>query len=182
MHAAQEIPRVYGLMAEFDTADELVEACHQSHEAGYRKLDAYSPFPVEEASHALGHDKSPMPLLVLLGGIVGFFTGFGLQYITSVFVYPMNIGGRPFNSWPAFIPVTFEVTILIAGVTAVVGMLAVNGLPRPYHPVFNLEAFKRASRDRFFLCIEAEDPQYDRQGTEEFLRSLNPREVSEVEN
>lgn len=182
MHVAEETPKVYGLMAEFETEDGLVEACEKSHEAGYRKMDAYSPYPVEEASHALGHEKSRVPLLVLIGGVVGFLAGFGLQYVTSVYSYPMNIAGRPLNSWPAFIPVTFEVTILFAGLTAAIGMLLMNGLPRPYHPVFNVEAFRRASRDRFFLCIEAADPHFERQGTEAFLRSLNPTEVSEVEN
>ncbi|MEM9290905.1 MAG: DUF3341 domain-containing protein [Acidobacteriota bacterium] len=181
MHTPQEESPLYGLMAEFTTEYEFVEACERSYEAGYRKQDGFSPYPVEEASHALGHHKSWVPTLVLCAGICGACAGFGLQYWTQAVDYTMNIGGRPFNSWPAFIPVTFEVTILFAGITAVVGMLALNGLPRPHHPVFNVPSFVRASRDRYFLLIEAEDPQFDREHTEAFLRSLDPTEVTEVE-
>lgn len=183
MHDHQEEPRLYGLMAEFETADDLAKACHQSYEAGYRVQDAFSPYPVEEVSEALGHHKSYVPMFMLCGGILGALTGFGLQYITSVHVYALNIGGRPLNSWPAFIPVTFEVTILFAGICGVLGMFALNGLPRPHHPVFNVKRFAaHASTDGFFLCIEAADPKFDREGTEAFLRSLHPSEVSEVEN
>ena len=183
MHGQQEEPRLHGLMAEFDTAEELVGACHKSYEAGYRKQDAYSPYPVEEVCEALGHHKSRVPFLMLCGGILGALTGFGLQYVTSVHAYALNIGGRPLNSWPAFIPVTFEVTILFAGIFGVLGMFALNGLPQPYHPVFNVERFSaHASTDKFFLCIEAADPLFRRDETESFLRSLHPSEVSEVEN
>jgi hypothetical protein len=177
------VPRLYGLMAEFDTAEDLAAACHKSYAAGYRRQDAFSPYPVEEVSEALGHHHSRVPLIMLCGGILGALAGFGLQYITSVHVYALNIGGRPLNSWPAFIPVTFEVTILLAGLFGVLGMFALNGLPRPHHPVFNVRRFAaHASTDKFFLVIEAADPLFDRGETEAFMRSLHASEVSEVEN
>ncbi len=183
MHGQTEEPRLYGLMAEFATAKELVEACRRTHAAGYRKLDAYSPYPIHDLSHALHHEKSKVPFFVLCGGLVGALAGFGLAWFTSVHVYPMNIGGRPLNSWVSFIPVTFEMTILFAGLTGLVSMLALNGLPRPHHPVFNVPRFAaHASTDRFFLCIETTDPLFDRERTEAFLRSLDSSEVSEVEN
>jgi hypothetical protein len=183
MHGpSPEEPTSFGLMAEFDTAKELVEACRLSYAAGYRQQDAYSPYPIHDLDDALQHTKSRVPLLMLCGGIFGAFAGFLLQYITATQVYPLNVGGRPLNSWPAFIPITFETTILFAGLTAVIGMFLLNGLPRPHHPVFAVEGFAAASQDRFFLCIEATDPLFDRERTEAFLRSLNPNEVSEVEN
>ncbi len=176
-------PETYGLMAEFKSSDELVEAAHQAKAAGYEKVEAYSPFPIEEVSEALGHKRSKVALITLIGGTVGALTGFFLQYWTQVYVYPMNVGGRPHNSWPSFIVVTFELTILFAALSAVFGMILLNRLPQPYHPVFNVERFaERASKDRFFLCIEAADNKYDREGTEAFLRRLNPREVAEVES
>lgn len=182
MHAREETPSLHGLMAEFATGDELVAAARKSYEKGYRQQDAYSPYPIHALSDALGQPKSKVPLLMLLGGIAGAFSGFFLQYITSVHAYPMNIGGRPLNSWPSFIPVTFEVTILFAGITGVVSMILLNGLPRPHHPAFNVERFSGASSERFFLCIEATDPLFDREATEAFLHTLQPSEVSEVEN
>ena len=183
MHARQETPRLYGLMAEFENGDQLVKAAEKSYARGYRHQDAYSPYPIHALSDALGQPKSKVPLIMLCGGILGALTGFFLQYVTSVHAYPMNIGGRPLNSWPSFIPVTFEVTVLFAGIIGVVGMILLNGLPRPYHPAFNVERFATgASVDRFFLCIEATDPIFDRQETEAFLRGLQPREVSEVES
>ncbi len=172
---------VYGLMAEFRTPQQLVEATRKAHEAGYRRMDAYSPFPIEELSEALHFHDRRVPLLVLGGGIVGALTGFLLQYVTSVHVYPMNIGGRPLFSWPAFIVPIFELTILFAASAAVFGMLALNGFPSPYHPVFNAPRFALASRDRFFLCIEARDTKFAPHATREFLQSLGPREVVEVE-
>jgi hypothetical protein len=172
---------IYGLMAEFDDANALVEATKRTYDAGYRKVDAYSPFPIEPAWEALHADDRRVQLLVLCGGIFGAFAGFGLCYWTQVIAYPLNIGGRPLNSWPSFIPVTFEVTILIASFTAVIAMFALNGLPMPYHPVFNVPAFARASQDRFFLAIEATDPKFDRSQTFEFLKGLGPKEVNEVE-
>jgi hypothetical protein len=173
-------PRIYGLMAEFDDPNALVLAATSAHEAGYRRMDAYSPFPIEELHHALGSHASRLPLIVLIGGVVGCIGGFLLQYWTMAVAYPLNVGGRPFNSWPAFIPVTFECTILGAALSAVFGMLALNGLPMPYHPVFNVPRFALASRSRFFLCIEARDKRFDVEGTRQFLESLNPREVSTV--
>lgn len=171
---------IYGLMAEFDNPTALVAAARRTREAGYRKMDAYSPFPIEELSAALGGHHDSLPLLVLIGGLLGGAAGFGLQYYAAVIDYPLNIGGRPPLSWPSFIPVTFEMTILVAAFAAVLGMLGLNGLPTPYHPVFNVERFVHATRNRFFLCIEAADPMFDADATGKFLESLSPREVSEV--
>ncbi len=173
---------LYGLLAEFDNSDQLIHAAEAAREDGYRQLDAFTPYPIEELSEALGHHHSRLPLLVLIGGILGALGGFGLQYWVSVIEYPLNIGGRPLNSWIAFIPVTFETTILLASVTAVLGMLALNGLPKPYHPVFNAERFALASRDRYFLCIETDDSKFDREATEAFLQGFDPVGVYEVEN
>ncbi len=171
---------IYGLIAEFDNPSSLVAAARSARAAGYRKLDAYTPFPVEELNDALDLHKNKLPLLVLIGGLLGCLGGYGLEYWTTVIAYPLNVGGRPLHSIPSFIPVAFETTILAAAVTAVLGMLALNGLPMPYHPVFNVERFALASRSRFFLCIEAADPKFDREGTAKFLELLGPREVSEV--
>ncbi len=171
---------VYGLMAEFEDPNTLVAAAAQAREAGYRRMDAYSPFPIEELHEALGSHHSKLPLIVLIGGVVGCLGGFLLQYWASAIAYPINVGGRPFNSWPAFIPVTFECTILGAALSAVLGMLALNGLPMPYHPVFNVPRLALASRNRFFLCIEARDRKFDLEKTRAFLESLSPREVSTV--
>ena len=167
-------------MAEFDGPDKILAAAKAAYAAGYRRMDAYSPLPIHGLSEAIGLEKTILPRIVLAGGICGGIGGFSLQYWASVINYPINIGGKPLNSWPSFIPVTFECTILLAALSAVFGMLALNGLPQPYHPVFNVERFERASRDRFFLCIEARDKQFDRKATREFLASLNPREVNEV--
>ena len=173
-------PKIHGLMAEFDDANALVLAAASAHDAGYRRMDAYSPFPIEELHDALGSHPSRLPLIVLIGGLVGCVAGFLLQYWASAIAYPINVGGRPFNSWPAFIPVTFECTILGAALSAVLGMLALNGLPMPYHPVFNVPRFALASRNRFFLCIEARDAKFELETTRQFLETLNPREVSTV--
>jgi len=173
-------PTIYGLLAEFDDAQALVAATHQAHHEGYRRMDAYSPFPIEELHEALGAGPSRLPLIVLIGGIVGCIGGYLLQYWSGALAYPLNIGGKPFNSWPMFIPVTFECTILAAALSAVFGMLALNGLPMPYHPVFNVPRFALASRSRFFLCIEARDPRFDLENTRRFLETLGPREVSTV--
>jgi hypothetical protein len=168
-------------MAEFDTPDNLVAAARRAREEGYRKMDAYTPFPVEELSEALALGHSWMAPIVLVGGLLGAALGYFMQYYIAVINYPINIGGRPLHSWPAFIPVTFETTVLLAGLFAVLGMLALNGLPMPYHPVFNVPGFTLASHDRFFLCIEARDPKFDREGTRRFMESLSPRRVSDVE-
>ena len=174
-------PGLYGLMAEFSDPSEVVAAARKVHEAGYRRVDAFSPYPMEALSEALDLHHSRLPLLVLLGGVAGLAAGYGLEYWASVIEYPMNIGGKPYLSWPAFIPPTFETTILLAALTAVLGMLALNGLPEPYHPVFNVPSFALASRDRFFLCIEAADPKFDISRTRAFLEGLGPRAISEVE-
>jgi len=173
--------RLYGLMAEFEAPTALIAATEKARAAGYRKLDAYAPYPIEELVHALGHHHSKLPMMVLGGGIVGCLAGLGLQVWVNAFVYPLNIGGKPVLSWPAFVPVTFETTILFASLTAVLGMLVLNGLPTPYHPVFNVPRFSAASRDRYFLCIEAADPRFHVEGTRQFLEGLGPSEVSEVE-
>ena len=172
--------RIYGLMAEFDTPTGLVEAANATREAGYKKIDAYSPFPVEGLAEAIGFHHDLVPLITLIGGIVGGTTGFLMQYWMAVISYPVNVGGRPLNSWPSFIVITFEMTILFAGISAVFGMLALNGLPMPYHPVFNVPRFAFASKDRFFLIVFSSDKKYDAASTRKFLESLDPRSVSEV--
>ena len=182
MTAVAPVAPLWGLMAEFEGPTEVVEAARKVREDGYRRVDAYSPYPIEELAEALGHHHSWLPLLVLLGGITGCLSGYLLQYWTSAVAYPLNIGGRPIHSWPAFIVPTFEMTILFAAGTAVLGMLALNGLPEPYHPVFNVPTFARATKDRFFIVIEARDPRFDIDRTWSFLLSLQPRSVSEVES
>ena len=167
-------------MAEFDSPTALVEAATRARLAGYRRMDAYSPIPIEELNEALGLRRTRLPLLVLIGGILGGLGGFSLEYWSSVIAYPMNVGDRPLNSWPQFVPVMFETTVLGAALTAFVGMWALNKLPQPYHPVFNVEAFSRASTDRFFLVIEGADPRFERQATWKFLEGLHPVGVSEV--
>jgi hypothetical protein len=178
-HAAKEQP-LHGLMAEFSSSRKLIQAIRKTRGEGYSKLDAYTPYPIEEVWEELGHHRSRLPAIVLVGALLGIALGFGLQYWTSAIAYPHNIGGRPLNSWVAFIPITFEVTILVATIFAVVGMFLLNRLPMPYHPVFNVDRFALASRDRYFLCIEADDPEFDPHSTAEFLRALEPTEVSEV--
>ena len=173
-------PTLYGLMAEFDTPGKLVKAAERVRLAGFKNFDAYSPIPIEELSEAMGLRRTRLPLIVLLGGIFGGLGGYGLEYWTQVIAYPMNIGGRPFHSWPHFIPVTFETTVLGAALAAFVGLWALNGLPQPYHPVFNVPAFDRASRDRFFLVIETSDPRFDARQTRLFLSELSPVGVSDV--
>jgi len=171
----------YGLLAEFEAPEDLVSAAERAYADGYRHMDAHTPFPVHGLAEAIGFRTNRLPLLVLIGGIVGAGVGFFSQYYASVIDYPINVGGRPLNSWPAFIPITFEVTILVAALTAVLGMLALNGLPQPYHPVFNAPRFALATRDRFFLCIEATDPRFDPEATRKFLADLGAKEVTDVE-
>lgn len=173
-------PSLYGLLAEFDDPDKLVAAARRVREAGYRRVDAYSPYPVEELADALGFQETWIPLIVLIGGVAGAVGGYLLQYYASVVDYPLNVGGRPLHSWPAFVPVTFETAILGAALAAVLGMLALNGLPRPHHPVFNVPRFARATQDAFFLIVEASDPKFDYEATRNFLLSLSPRRVSDV--
>jgi len=174
-------PDLHGLLAEFLAPADLVRAAHAVHAAGYRKVDAYTPYPMEEVLEALHLHHSHVPKLVLAGGLFGLAAGWGLQYWASVVEYPMNIGGRPFNAWPVFVVPSFETTVLFAALAAVFGMLALNGFPQPYHPVFNVPTFAAASRDRFFLCVEAEDPKFDRATTRAFLQGLGAADVQEVE-
>ena len=182
MDAQHTLPgAIYGLMAEFEDPNALVHAAKRVYAAGYRKMDTYSPYPVEEAWEAIGHHDKRLSFIVLAGGLTGLLSGLGLQEWIHTVDYPINIAGKPLNSWPQFIPVTFELTILFAAIAAVLGMIVLNGLPMPYHPVFNVPRFERASRDRFFLVVESDDPKFDRQATAEFLKGLNPSEVSEVE-
>jgi len=174
----------YGLIAEFDDAHHIIGAAATAREAGYRRMDAYTPFPVEGLSEALGHKDIHVPLIMLAGGILGALAGFGLIYYTMVLDYPLNIGGRPLelhHTWATFIPITFELTVLTSAMLGIVGMFALNGLPQPYHPVFDAPNFDRASSDRFFLCIEAQDPRFDIVETRSFLESLGASNVSEIE-
>jgi len=170
----------YGWMAEFDNPERLLDAARNAHENGYRTMDAYSPFAIEGLDEALGETKDWLPLLVLVGGIVGGLAAFSMQYFANVIQFPLIIGGRPYNSWPSFIPITFELTILGAALAAVLGMLGLNGLPTPYHPVFGVPRFELASRQAFFLCIESRDPKFDSEKTKQFLESLKPVGVYEV--
>jgi len=171
----------FGYLAEFADGASLLGACRRARAAGYTRLEAYTPLPMHELSDALGY-KNRLPLLVLLGGAAGAVLGFGMQYYSSVVSYPLNVGGRPLNSWPAFVVVTFELAILCASLTAVLGMLALNGLPRPHHPVFAVPAFELASRNRFFLLIMALDPRFDAEGTRAFLSGMDSLAVLEVPN
>jgi hypothetical protein len=171
---------IYGIMAEFDSPSDLVAAARRTYEAGYQKIDAYSPFPIEELAEAIGFHHNAVPLVVLIGGLLGCVSGYSLQFWVSVITYPINVGGRPLHSWPAFIVVTFEMTILFAGLAAVLGMLALNGLPMPYHPVFNVPRFAFATKDRFFLMVFSTDPKFNAVDTRRFLEGLSPRSISEV--
>lgn len=176
-----EHKELYGVMAQFATPTDLVHATRAAYEAGYRKMDAYSPYPIEELSEAL-HFHSKLPYLIFLGGVTGCISGYMLQYVTAADWYPIIVGGRPMVSWPAFIPVAYECTILFAALTAVFGMILLNGLPQPYHPVFNVRSFReRATTDGLFLALEARDPKFDHAQAKAFLSGLNPIEVSDVE-
>jgi len=181
--AGGDLPaHLFGVIAEFANAEELLRAVHTARKDGYQVMEAYTPYPIEELNDAIGHGPSRVPALVLAGGIVGAFFGFGLQYWTAVVAYPLNIGGRPYNSWVSFIPITFECTILFAGIAAVLGMLVLNRLPMPYHPVFSVPRFHLASRDRFFLMILARDPRFRAGETFRFMETLGASHVRDVED
>ncbi len=170
----------YGLLAEYADAESLVRAAGAVRAAGYRRFDAYSPMPVAGLAEAIGFTRTRMPMVVLLGGLVGLVSGYALQYWVATIAYPLNVGGRPLNSWPAFVPITFETTILVASLMGVLGMLALNGLPRPHHPLFAVPRFAKATRDAFFVCVEAADRQFDLDGTRALLLSLGAVEVLDV--
>jgi len=174
-------PKLHGLLAEFDDTEPLIAAAKAAHDAGYRKMDAYSPFPVEGLSEALGQRDMLVPILMMLAGLGGAVLGVAFLTFTTTIDYPMNVGGKPPVPWPQFIPITFEITVLLAALTGVAGMIAINGLPRPHHPLFARPEFSRATADRFFLCIEATDPRFDRETTRLFLERLHPAGVTEVE-
>jgi hypothetical protein len=175
-------PHLYGLLGEFDSPKQLMDAARKAREAGYHRLDAFAPFPVEGLSQALGlgRKQDQVPLITLIGGLAGGIGGFFFQLWVNVSSYPMNIAGRPLNSWPAFIPITFELTILGASLSAVFGMLALNRLPQPHHPLFNIERFKRATSDKFFLCILSHDKKFHLEETARFLESVQAHHVTEV--
>ena len=176
----QQRSHIYGVMGEFETTEQLIHAVGKVREAGYRRFEAYSPFPVEGLSHAMGFKRNFVPLITLIGGLTGGLGGFFFQYWVAVITYPLNIGGRSLNSWPAFIPVTFELTILGAALSAVFGMLALNRLPQPHHPIFNVPRFSHATTDRFFICIESRDPKFHLADTARFLQGLQAHHISEV--
>ena len=173
--------RIYGFVAEFESPEQLLNAAHRAREAGYRSVDAFSPMPIEGLAEAVGFHGTRLPLVVLLAGMCGAGGGFFLQWYANVVSFPLNVDGKPFNSWPAFIPITFEMTILCAALAAAFGMLAMNGLPTPYHPLFNVPRFAMATRGRFFLCIKARDRNFDVGTTRQFLEGLKPFGVYEAE-
>lgn len=175
-----ESPCLYGLLAEFEEPEALLAATRQARRAGYRELSAYSPFPVEGLAPLVGQRRNHLPWLSLAGGLGGALAAYALQYYAAVIAYPYQVGGRPLNSWPAFMPVTITVALLVAGLVTVGAMLWLNGLPQPYHPLFNVPAFERASRDRFFLCLSTRDPRFEREGSRAFLEGLGARAVWEV--
>ena len=178
--AMEEQKLLCGLMAEFEEHDQLLEAARRAYAAGYRQMDGFSPFPVEGLAEALGHDYTVVPLITLLGGMAGGLGGYFMEWYSMARLYPLNVGGRPYNSWPNFIPVVFEMTVLIASLSAFAAVFILNRLPQLHHPVFNVPEFRRASIDRFFLYIEIEDPKFDGEATWKFLESLNPIKVTEV--
>ena len=181
IHHPRHAPPLYGVIAEFENPSDLVHAAHKTYEAGYRRINGYSPYPIEELSEAIGFHHTSLPLIVFIGGVIGGLSGFFMQYWIEVIDYPINVGGKPYNSWPAFIPITFEMTVLFAAFSAVLGMLILNKLPQPYHPVFNAPNFALATRDRFFLAVEANDPNFNHADVVELLKNLNAVEVTDVE-
>ena len=180
-HHHRHAAPLYGVMAEFENPTELVAAARKVYSLGYRRINGYSPYPIEELSEAIGFTRTSLPLIVFIGGVVGGLAGFFMQYWIEVINYPINVGGKPYNSWPAFIPITFEMTVLCAAFAAVLGMLVLNKLPQPYHPVFNLPNFAMATRDRFFLAVEANDPIFEHAKVVQLLKDLGSVEVTDVE-
>jgi hypothetical protein len=172
--------RLYGLLAEYKSPETLIEAAERAYARGYRKMDAFSPFPVEGLAEAIGFHRNAMPLIVLIGGLFGGIGAFALMWYSAVINYPLNVGGKPLLSWPAFVPIVFELTILSASLATIFGMLGLNGLPMPHHPLFYVPDFTRASRSRFFLCIQSDDPLFDPDETRAFLETLEPRRIIEV--
>ncbi|MFY9753223.1 MAG: DUF3341 domain-containing protein [Candidatus Acidiferrales bacterium] len=172
---------IYGLMAEFETPEQILEAARLTYEAGYRRIDTFTPIPVEGLAETIGFDWTSLPIVVFIGGLLGGCTGFGMCWYANVISFPLNIGGKPYNSWPMWIPITFELTILGAALFATFGMIAMNGLPEPYHPVFNVQRFSRASTDRFFLCVKSFDAKFDAVKTRKFLEGLHAQGVFEIE-
>lgn len=181
MHTNEPTNRSHGVMAEFDSAQAVVDAARKTMAHGFTKVEAYSPVPVEELNDIIHKSRTVLPKLVLGGGLTGMATGFILQYWASTIAYPMNIGGRPQASWITFIIPSYELTILFAALTAAIGMIVLNGLPQPYHPVFNVDRFAMASSDKFFLVVESGDPKFDQRATAEFLRSTGAKGVYDVD-
>jgi len=181
MRIDEERGRIWGMLAEFETPEDLLQAARRATEVGYRRMDAYTPFPIHGLSDAMGFRPTKLPLLVLAGGLIGCASALGMMWFSATIHYPINVAGKPFASWPMFVPITFELTVLCASLFAVFGMLGMNGLPMPYHPIFNAPRFAFASRDRFFLCIEARDPRYQEDDVRAFLGGLNAKEVVAVE-
>src|SRR5688572_31573419 len=181
VHHRRQAPPLYGVIAEFDSPNDLVHAARKTYEAGYRRINGYSPYPIEELTEAIGFTHTRLPLIVFIGGLIGALGGYFMQFYIQVIDYPLNVGGRPLNSWPSFIPITFEMTVLCAAFSAVLGMLILNKLPQPYHPVFNVPNFAMATRDRFFLAVEANDPKFKHDEVVGLLKSLNAIDVSDVE-
>jgi hypothetical protein len=180
VHHPRHVAPLYGVIAEFESPNDLVHAARKTYDAGYRRINGYSPYPIEELSEAIGFTHTSLPLIVFIGGVIGGLSGFFMQYWIEVIDYPLNVGGKPYNSWPAFIPITFEMTVLFAAFAAVLGMLVLNKLPQPYHPVFNAPNFALATRDRFFLAVEANDPKFEHGAVVDLLKSLNAIEVNDV--
>jgi hypothetical protein len=180
MHANESTDANYGVMAEFDNAQTIVDAARRVVAQGYTKVEAYTPVPIEELNLILHRKRTYLPTIALVGGLTGMATGFGLQYWASAIEYPLNVGGRPLASWPAFVIPSYELTILFAALATTIGMIALNGLPQPYHPVFNAPRFTLASSDKLFLVIESVDPRYDRDATARFLQDIGAKGVYEV--
>jgi hypothetical protein len=179
-HSIETVNPLYGLLAEFETPGELVAAARRAREAGFKKFDAFSPMPIHELDEAMDLHDNRVSTATFIGGLCGAVGGFGLCSWVAAIVLPLNIGGRPLISVPMFIPITFECTILLGGLTAAISMIMMNGLPQPYHPLFNVERFAGAARSKFFLCIESDDPKFDRELTAGFLESLGAEEIAEV--